>query len=642
MIPPPNENKPKTVVGAVLRHAVSIWVAVAVLGAFFLIYDQLKHVPQRTATDSWLTQQAFWKDSSARVGLTEAQSQMYTPFQGAFSGGYTDAVHWFRLTVAASGEPLALVIRPSWLDSVTLYDPDMGAPPVTVGDRHPVPHVALVNLGNALPLPASVAPRQVWLRLQSSSAHAMKLQVMPLGEVSKLRTSEAVWQTVYVGTLIMIFGVLLTLWWSHPEHLLRAYLIRHAIYIVYGVSYLGLPVQWMGGMFPPEFFNQLTSYSILLVVLAAIRFDVIFLNGYQPNRWLLAVFKSLGWVVAGLILLQLAGHTRLALQLNALAVLLGVSLVLLTAFSCKSGSTVEQIMPKKAMVAYYLLVSSSLMIGLLNLLGWVQSSGTTLYGLIIYGLVTGMAMSFILIVRTQRLARQSKQMVWELHSAQQNAHWERRRRDEQSQLLDMLTHELKTPLSVVALAIGTKSRREENIHLASQAVREMKSVIDRCLEANESGELGLTLQRSEVNVFALVQQVGKVVPGLSTRLLVTESKPSPAPVTDIQLLKIIVTNLLHNAARYSAEGTTIDVSVAEHEQTRAGVQIRISNLPGLAGWPDENLIFQKYYRSAGAHIQSGTGLGLYLSRKLARTLGGTLDYQPGQNHIAFALWIPHT
>lgn len=68
--------------------------------------------------------------------------------------------------------------------------------------------------------------------------------------------------------------------------------------------------------------------------------------------------------------------------------------------------------------------------------------------------------------------------------------------------------------------------------------------------------------------------------------------------------------------------------------------MRVRNTPGLAGWPDEARLFEKYYRSTGAQRDSGSGLGLFLSRQLAQSLGGSLDYTPGPHHVEFTLWIP--
>jgi signal transduction histidine kinase len=115
----------------------------------------------------------------------------------------------------------------------------------------------------------------------------------------------------------------------------------------------------------------------------------------------------------------------------------------------------------------------------------------------------------------------------------------------------------------------------------------------------------------------------------------------PRPHTDPQLLQIIVTNLLTNAAHYSDPLTPIGVTLnPSSRDEQPGLELRVSNTPGMAGWPDAEQVFSKYYRASGAQRESGTGLGLFLSRELAHSLGGTLVYAPSPQHVEFVLWIP--
>lgn len=73
---------------------------------------------------------------------------------------------------------------------------------------------------------------------------------------------------------------------------------------------------------------------------------------------------------------------------------------------------------------------------------------------------------------------------------------------------------------------------------------------------------------------------------------------------------------------------------------RSGVEIRVTNEPGEAGWPDPDRVFRKYYRSPGARRGSGSGLGLYLVAGLARMLGGAAEYRPTSAQVQFVVWLP--
>ena len=129
-------------------------------------------------------------------------------------------------------------------------------------------------------------------------------------------------------------------------------------------------------------------------------------------------------------------------------------------------------------------------------------------------------------------------------------------------------------------------------------------------------------------------------PALHTAVLQAQAA-LPHLLTDLQLLHIVLSNLLDNARRYSDPLTpiTVTVSQARHED-RSGMRICVSNTPGLAGWPDAQQVFSKYYRASGAQSDSGSGLGLFLARQLVQTLRGTLSYVPTLQRVEFVLWLP--
>ncbi len=622
-----------------LRRGKSAWTS-----GFLWLWLTVSPIATRAeTTPSPVLQQAYWQDISAEATLEEARRQTLIPYKGILSRGYSGSAHWIRLTVAPSEEPLGLRITPAWLDSITLYDLAEPQNPITVGDRHPVVHNTLPGLGHSFTLPASQKPRDIWLRLKTSSAHWLNAQVLPLDQVPQAATRQIIWAALYTAVLLLILFVLFAIWWTQRERVLGTYLLRHAAYTCYGSAYLGLPTLLLSDWLPASFFDQAFSLIAVLMLPLSILFDHSFLAGYSPRKPWLAALKLMGLSGAGVVLVMLSGHTRLALELNAYVLMAGVTVILLTALSCQSTPDVEQIMPKRVMVSYYALIFSSLLIGLANVLGWLEAREWTPYALIVHGLISGLMMAAILFVRAQRLARKSQQVSWQLQKARQDMELEQRRRHEQSQFLHMLMHELKTPLSIVTLALGTKNNREENLEHASRAIQDMKAIIDRCVQADQVGQLTLVQHRQAVDLPNLIQQLGHQIPGLAPRLHLNVTPGLPSLQADQQLLQIVLNNLLDNANRYSDPLTLVTVSVqAQAQRGQSGLSLRVGNTPGLAGWPDEQKLFDKYYRAVGAQRESGSGLGLFLSRQLTQTLGGTLDYAPNQQQVEFVLWIPQS
>ena len=70
------------------------------------------------------------------------------------------------------------------------------------------------------------------------------------------------------------------------------------------------------------------------------------------------------------------------------------------------------------------------------------------------------------------------------------------------------------------------------------------------------------------------------------------------------------------------------------------VAISVANLPGPAGWPVADRVFEKYSRSGQAYRWTGSGLGLYLVAGFARALKGHVHYEPTAEQIVFTLYLP--
>ncbi|MEI7430602.1 MAG: ATP-binding protein [Betaproteobacteria bacterium] len=216
------------------------------------------------------------------------------------------------------------------------------------------------------------------------------------------------------------------------------------------------------------------------------------------------------------------------------------------------------------------------------------------------------------------------------------------RNDEQNRFISMLSHELKTPLSVIRMSLGTAVEviNELSRSRLIRAVADINAIIERCLQTDR-------LEHHRIDRVATVCHPDELL----RRLVEACSEPErvslqiaelPEIVTDPQLLGTIVVNLIDNAIKYGAPDTPISVSAGL--QSRAGQEgllISFSNLAGVAGMPDSQQVFRRYYRAPGAHAKTGSGLGLHIAEGFARVLGGELSYRPLANTVNFELWIPH-
>ena len=303
------------------------------------------------------------------------------------------------------------------------------------------------------------------------------------------------------------------------------------------------------------------------------------------------------------------------------------------------ATTDKVLLSKRMVVSYYLTVTFVLSFSLLPYLGWVESNEFPLNGLVAYTLCSGLFMTALMQHRANKQKLVQDEYEKKLMLSDQAVTLEKQRREEQTHLLHMLMHELKTPLSIIELALVANNDQETTSDYVNRAVGNMKDILDRCVKTDRLTEGNVDIRLAELNLNQHIAELLEKKTGTAINFLAAQTFKVK---TDSQFLTVMLGNLLDNAQRYGDLQEAIEV-VALQKQNAAGeegVSITISNRPSAASWPDADRVFTKYYRSAGAEAQSGTGLGLYLVRTLARLVGGECLYVPDEKYIRFELWLP--
>ncbi|MGA1526202.1 MAG: sensor histidine kinase, partial [Planctomycetota bacterium] len=265
---------------------------------------------------------------------------------------------------------------------------------------------------------------------------------------------------------------------------------------------------------------------------------------------------------------------------------------------------------------------------------------------IAHGVISTSVVCALLVYRAWRIHWQQRRAQELADDARREADAQRERAEEQSELLTMLTHELRTPLSVVRLALADAGQGPAMRERANRAMRNMNDVIEKCAQtALYDHDLSHRDAPPETEVVAIVDVVAHVVGSLQQwdRVLFRSEDDLLECDVDPKMLQVIVGNLLENALKYSPPDGAVELSLAPAEREgRAGATLRVTNQIGPAGRPDPAHVFEKYHRGAGARHGSGSGLGLYLAQRLSSRLGGAVQLcaADDQDQVTFELWVP--
>jgi signal transduction histidine kinase len=177
----------------------------------------------------------------------------------------------------------------------------------------------------------------------------------------------------------------------------------------------------------------------------------------------------------------------------------------------------------------------------------------------------------------------------------------------------------------------------EVVEAAESAVALINDLLD--LSRLDEDRLRPVLQEVDCHV-VLRRAEGKVTPAASAKgvtLSVDHQQEIPACRTDAHRVEQILVNLLTNAIRHTPPGSTVSIEVRKDD---GRLRVAVSDMgPGIPEDHREH-VFDVYYTKAGEEGH-GVGLGLPLSRRLARLLGGDLTVSNGPSGGAiFTLILP--
>lgn len=216
---------------------------------------------------------------------------------------------------------------------------------------------------------------------------------------------------------------------------------------------------------------------------------------------------------------------------------------------------------------------------------------------------------------------------------------QKRAMSEQRNFLAMVSHEFRTPLSIISSSADSLAalhpEEESRLTRINRAVLRMQGLIDTCL-AHEWLESATQARRSDrVEIVPLLQRLAEEVRALhpdrvldlDLSALAEESRCPDGPVItgDATLLSVVFSNLVENAVKYSPAPAPIRLEAAVERDDI--LTLRVSD-SGIGITPEEReRIFEKFFRSTRTERTPGAGLGLYLARQIIGAHDGDISLE---------------
>jgi len=212
-------------------------------------------------------------------------------------------------------------------------------------------------------------------------------------------------------------------------------------------------------------------------------------------------------------------------------------------------------------------------------------------------------------------------------------------RIEQERFIDMISHEYRTPLSILKTNLEILELKEKpdwtgrhNLHVMQQASERLQEVFDKTIKG-ASWKQALAYHHERRELVSLMDHFVDEAHVMwnSIRLSYTVNTRHPwYKNLDAALMKTVVFNLVDNARKYSSDPFGIEIALTEAEDG-AGLVFSVRNpVSGVVGKSGKQLT-EKYTRGGNSAGTSGLGLGLNLVEQIIDQLGDRIELIENKN-----------
>ena len=203
---------------------------------------------------------------------------------------------------------------------------------------------------------------------------------------------------------------------------------------------------------------------------------------------------------------------------------------------------------------------------------------------------------------------------------------------QQQNFMMAVTHELKTPIAVAQLNLETLQKRkldegkqQKLIANTLQEANRLNTLCNNILFASQLDAGAYTSEKEEINFTDMVEGCVDDFKNRFPQRNIKEEMPESIYLNgETFLLQMLVNNLIENALKYSPKESTVTISL--HEENKK-VKLTVSDEGQAIPTEEKKKIFDKFYRIGNENTRKakGTGLGLYLCRKIVESHNGYIS-----------------
>jgi signal transduction histidine kinase len=622
----------------------------------WLAHSAPTSIEEGTSTFNLTQNIEYFVDERGDLTLEDilAKNNEFRSIKFPFADGFSENIHWFRFTLersAASGQDWLLAIKPTFLDSVRLYSiqNDQGYSVSEVGDLLPT-NQRIQPLSSPFSLPILLAddkPHTFYIRLQTKSLTSLDLTLRTPQAEAYAETKHKLLSGIAIGAwLVLCFYGCVMSW-----------LTKKKVYAVSCIYVMGNILNCLvtSGVFAlyifpntPYLVDLLAPISVSLTFSGIIIFFIAFFD--TKNN-----FKYLHWILILDLVIILITFSSLFFD----------QFVLFAPIMYQASHVVFFVVFYICWKGIKLNISGSRSLFWGHVLFLITNSIDKMgvnpdISLLPFFANMPEITSFIFIIMMyQGLYEHKKQVVNEkiefdhrMSLANKTIELEKQRRIDQSNFMTLVTHELKTPITIIDSVLQTlkiekiavSQEISERHDIIRTHLEELNSLINKTLIAEGLEIKPFSAKHERVSFYDFIETAIKKTSIEKNEYEINTPKDYFISV-DPALFCLMVGNLLVNAKKYKTSDSKISIVAKKAiKGYKEGTSILFSNYFEAEEEPNTEFWFKKYHRQMDTPNIQGFGLGLYLVKAVTEAHSGHIECHVERENnlwkITFDLWFP--
>ncbi len=217
-----------------------------------------------------------------------------------------------------------------------------------------------------------------------------------------------------------------------------------------------------------------------------------------------------------------------------------------------------------------------------------------------------------------------------------------------SSFVAAVSHDLRTPLALITAYVDTllgldldEETRHRSVEGIGKAAERLTSLVDEILDVAHLESDRIALRREPASISAIISRVASEfgdAPGMPP---IEVSVPPDLPPVDVDADRIaqVLDNLVANAAKYGGTAAPITIRAARQD---GGVVVSVEDEGTGIGPSERERVFERFYRGRQARGGGapGSGLGLYVCRRLVEAHGGSIWVDDREHGTSISFTLP--